>query len=170
MTIVRRPRVRLLRWPAESSVREKCENERVPRILVVEGGSSPPIPSDQFEDWVRQPISPVDLNARIEALERLADQELRPTLDPFGALTFNQRSIAVSLVQTGLLEELVQRYGRVVSREVLSHRLAKARQSVPSRNSLDLHMMRLRRRLADLELTITTAWGRGYVLEPCQTP
>ena len=34
-----------------------------------------------------------------------------------------------------------------------------------SRNALDLHIKRLRRRIQPLGLSIRTAWGRGYILE-----
>jgi DNA-binding response OmpR family regulator len=34
-----------------------------------------------------------------------------------------------------------------------------------TRNSLDLQIMRLRRRIEPIELAIRTVWGQGYVLE-----
>ena len=37
--------------------------------------------------------------------------------------------------------------------------------SAPPRNSLDVHVLRLRRRLAPLGLAIRTVRGHGYVLE-----
>jgi DNA-binding response OmpR family regulator len=34
-----------------------------------------------------------------------------------------------------------------------------------TRNALDLHMMRIRQRIASLGLTVRTVWSRGYVLD-----
>lgn len=35
----------------------------------------------------------------------------------------------------------------------------------PSRNALDLRMLRLRRRIEPLNLVIRTVWGKGYLLD-----
>jgi DNA-binding response OmpR family regulator len=36
---------------------------------------------------------------------------------------------------------------------------------LPSRNALDVHMVRLRRRIAELSLEIRTVRSRGYLLQ-----
>ncbi|WP_369193288.1 winged helix-turn-helix domain-containing protein [Streptomyces djakartensis] len=131
---------------------------------MVEAGARPPVCNDPFEDWVRAPISRDDLDARVRALQNRLDSRQIPTLDSAGTLTFGSHSITVSNVQTELMELLIEHFGEVVYRHELAQRLAERVQR-PTRNSLDLHIMRLRRRLASTDLVIRTAWGRGYALE-----
>ncbi|MFF7972604.1 winged helix-turn-helix domain-containing protein [Streptomyces sp. NPDC007905] len=131
---------------------------------MVEAGARPPVCNDPFEDWVRAPISRDDLDARVRALQNRLDSRQIPTLDSAGTLTFGSHSITISNVQTELMELLIEHFGEVVYRHELSQRLAERVQR-PTRNSLDLHIMRLRRRLSPTDLVIRTAWGRGYALE-----
>jgi DNA-binding response OmpR family regulator len=63
-----------------------------------------------------------------------------------------------------LLRPLVQRFGKLVAREELLGLLSAHSGSV-SRNALDLHIMRIRRRLLPLGLRLRTASRRGYLLE-----
>ncbi|MFC9620008.1 helix-turn-helix domain-containing protein [Streptomyces sp. NPDC056930] len=131
---------------------------------MVEAGAHPPVCNDPFEDWVRAPIARADLDARVRALQNRLDSRQTPTLDSAGTLAFGPHSIIVSNVQTELMELFIEHFGEVVYRHELTQRLAERVQR-PTRNSLDLHIMRLRRRLLPTDLVIRTAWGRGYVLE-----
>ncbi|GAA3214961.1 winged helix-turn-helix domain-containing protein [Streptomyces sp. XM83C] len=131
---------------------------------MVEAGARPPVCNDPFEDWVRAPISRDDLDARVRALQNRLDSRQIPTLDSAGTLTFGPHSITISNVQAELMGLLIEHFGEVVYRHELSQRLAERVQR-PTRNSLDLHIMRLRRRLSPTDLVIRTAWGRGYALE-----
>lgn len=63
-----------------------------------------------------------------------------------------------------LMDLFVERFGQVVYRWELMAILTK-RDSTSTRNALDLHIMRMRKRIAPLDLDIVTAWGRGYALE-----
>ncbi|AWK11725.1 winged helix-turn-helix domain-containing protein [Streptomyces spongiicola] len=153
-----------IRWPAQTDLRNRCRRNGVPRLLVVEGGARPPVCNDPFEDWVRAPISRQDLEARVRALQNRLDDQQVPTLDSAGTLCFGPHSITISNVQTDLMELLIEHFGEVVYRNELTQRLAERVQR-PTRNSLDLHIMRLRRRLSPINLAIRTAWGRGYLLE-----
>jgi DNA-binding winged helix-turn-helix (wHTH) protein len=58
---------------------------------------------------------------------------------------------------------MLERYGAVVSRDALSR--AGWPQGAPGRNALDVHVLRLRRRLAPIGLVIRTVRSRGYLLE-----
>ncbi|WP_020666978.1 winged helix-turn-helix domain-containing protein [Amycolatopsis nigrescens] len=133
----------------------------------MEGSALPPQCGDLYEDWVRAPISRADLDARLTALRARVDEHKVPQLDDRGVLQFGAQSITISATQTELLELFVTQFGKVVAREALRTRLSEANQSSPTRNSLDLHIMRLRRRILPLNLSIRTVWGRGYVLECC---
>jgi len=156
--------VKLVRWPVEEQVRSLCKDEGIPCLLVVEAGVEPPICSDPREDWVRPPISQPDLDARVEALFNRVYGSRVPRLDSVGTLYFDDQLVTISTAQIKLMELFVERFGEVVSRDELIERLNES-SAAPTRNSLDLHIMRLRRRLGDVNLAIRTAWGQGYLLE-----
>jgi hypothetical protein len=156
--------VTFVRWPAQVELRNECERAGTPRLLVVEAGASPPVCTDPFEDWVRTPITRDDLDARVRALRNRLGSRQSLALDPSGTLTFGLHSIALSSLQTEMMELFVAHFGEVVHRDDLALRLAPHTQNA-SRNSLDLHIMRLRRRLSSTGLIIRTVWRRGYVLE-----
>jgi Transcriptional regulatory protein, C terminal len=158
--------IRFVRWPAQADLRNHYKREGIPRLLVIEGGAEPPISGDPQEDWVRAPISRLDLEARVAALRSRSSDRMTPVLDPTGTLSYNTRSITVSTTQAGLMELFIARFGEVVSRNELHQRLTAQTATQPTRNSLDLHIMRLRRRLVTVNLVLSTAWGRGYRLQP----
>ncbi|MFI1798107.1 winged helix-turn-helix domain-containing protein [Streptomyces sp. NPDC020379] len=161
-------RVELIRWPVESDRRERCRDRGVMRILVLEAGAEAPLCVDLKEDWVRAPVSADDLRARAEALRiRAAAAESRPEVDPNGVLRFRWRSALLSPTEARLVARLTESYAEVVTRDDLL-RLPQGR-TVPSRNALDLHIMRIRRRLAALGLRVRTVRGRGYVLESAES-
>lgn len=157
--------VKLLRWPAEATLRAHYCNLGVLRLLVVEGGAQPPVIADVHEDWVRAPISEDDLQARIAALRTRSYVHTRPQVDPHGVVRFRGRSTAVSPTATDLLECLVRKFGVLVSREELHECLPEGAPD-RNRNVLDLHIMRLRKRIRPVGLVIRTVWGHGYLLEP----
>jgi DNA-binding response OmpR family regulator len=66
-------------------------------------------------------------------------------------------------VEARLTSALLARYGAVVAREALGR--AGWPEGAPGRNALDVHMLRLRRRLSPLSLAIRTVRSRGYLLE-----
>lgn len=153
-----------VRWPAQADLRTRCWKDGVPRLLVVEGGAQPPISNDPVEDWVRPPVSHDDLAARVKALQRRFDSRRVPAIDPTGALTFGRHAITISNTQAELMRLLIDRFAEVVYRIEFVDCLA-VRIPTLNRNSLDLHVMRLRRRLLPIGLSIRTVWGRGYMLE-----
>ncbi|GAB1511106.1 hypothetical protein JCM33774_31480 [Actinophytocola sp. KF-1] len=157
--------VRLVRWPADSAARLRCEKEGVLRLLVVEGGAPAPLCRDVREDWVRAPISRDDLNARMEALRAKSYAHDVPLVDPSGALKFGGRVVVVSPMETNLLQILATRFRSLVDRSELLACLAKHR-ACGSRNALDLHITRIRRRIHPVGLAVRTARGHGYILEP----
>jgi DNA-binding winged helix-turn-helix (wHTH) protein len=132
--------------------------------LVVEGGAPAPICTDIREDWVRAPITDADLRVRVATLQAKAEAYRLPQVDPYGILRFGDRSISVSPSETDLLECLIRQFGSVVARETLQDCLPDRPGGV-SRNALDLHIMRLRRRIRPLGLVIRTLRGRGYLLD-----
>ena len=62
-----------------------------------------------------------------------------------------------------MVVRMLDRWGQVVGREELADAGWPA--GAPGRNALDVHVLRLRRRLARVGLVIRTVRSRGYVLE-----
>jgi DNA-binding winged helix-turn-helix (wHTH) protein len=168
-TTLHRGEVKLVRWPAESARRDRYRALGVLRLLVVEGGVPAPVSADVREDWVRAPVSDDDLKARVASLRAKAEAHRLPHVDPNGVLRYAGRSITVSRTETDLLECLVRQFGVLVTREMLRECLPD-RPGGASRNALDLHIMRVRRRIRPLGLVIRTVWGRGYLLEAADQP
>ncbi|MEU9419265.1 winged helix-turn-helix domain-containing protein [Streptomyces sp. NPDC048272] len=161
-TIQDKEKVKIVRWPLETAKREGCRKLGALRILLVENGP-PPLLADLREDWVRAPVSHQDLMARVRALQARAAAYRAPVLDPDGVLRVGSTSVVLAPSEVPIVAELVRNYGSLVARESLAHLLACARTT--TRNALDLQMMRIRRRIAPLGLGISTAWGRGYLLQ-----
>jgi len=61
------------------------------------------------------------------------------------------------------MSALIERFGAVVSRDQLSR--SGWPKGAPGRNALDVHVLRLRRRIAPVGLSIKTVRSRGYLLE-----
>src|ERR687892_469760 len=78
-------------------------------------------------------------------------------------LRYRGRWVALSPVESALATTLVDRFGAVVGRETLSRRAWP--DGTPTRNALDVHMLRLRRRIASLGLEVRTVRSRGYLMQ-----
>jgi len=155
----------LLHWPVEEARRIQLRQDGVARLLLVEQGAPPPQAADDLEDWVRVPSDEVDLHARVENLERRAKTrtQVKPALDSDGVLRVNGSWVSLPPVEGRLTGALLARYGSVVSREALTS--SGWPDGAPGRNALDVHVLRLRRRIAPVGLRIRTVRSRGYLLE-----
>ena len=155
----------LVRWPAEAERRDRLRDAGTPRLLLVEDGPPPP-PEDCIEDWIRVPADDDDVRARMEAVTaRLTHHAATgtPDLDVDGVLRFAGAWVSLPPVEARLTAALVDRFGAVVGREALAR--AGWPDGAPGRNALDVHVLRLRRRLATVGLSIKTVRSRGYLLE-----
>jgi DNA-binding winged helix-turn-helix (wHTH) protein len=105
------------------------------------------------------------VRARIDALTRryAAHRHDLPNLDRDGVLRFGGSWVPLPPVEARLMGALVGRFGAVVSREQLAR--AGWPEGAPGRNALDVHVLRLRRRISPLGLAIKTVRSRGYLLE-----
>ena len=157
--------VTLLAWPDEDERRRRLSLVGGPRLLLVADGHAPPPVVDCLEDWIRVPAPEEEVQARVEALTvRMgAHCHLLPALDPHGVIRFGDRWAALPPLEARLTEALLSRFGAVASREALIR--AGWPCGAPGRNALDVHVLRLRRRLAPLSLAIRTVRSRGYLLE-----
>ena len=182
----------MLRWPDEQARRTRISLSHEPRLLLVPEGEEPPAVEDCLEDWIRIPASENEVRARVDALAVRSQAHLNhgagggngdghgnghaeaaaspastpglPVLDDFGVLRVNGAWVALPPLEARLTEALLERLGAVTSRELLIRAGWPA--GAPGRNALDVHVLRLRRRLMPLGLVIRTVRSRGYLLEP----
>jgi DNA-binding response OmpR family regulator len=161
--------VAFLRWPEDANRRTALVEERRPRLLLLDAGARPPDPSDCFEDWVVLPVEEQELASRTRALTaRVArHQAVEPAVDASGVLRYGDRLLVLPPVEARLATALATRFGVVVRRESLAN--AGWPDGPPGRNALDVHLVRLRRRLTGIGLTLRTVRSRGYLLEAAAT-
>ena len=155
----------LVRWPREAERRALLVEKGTPRLLLIEHGHPPPDAEDCLEDWVRVCCSEDDVRSRLVGLaarSRSHAHEL-PQLDGDGVLRLADRWVALPPVEARLPSALLERFGAVVSRAALAR--SGWPQGAPRRNALDVHVVRLRRRLSPIGLAIRTIRSRGYLLE-----
>lgn len=158
--------VALVGWPAEDAERQVLAARGVPRLLLVEPDAPAPRCDDPLEDWVRLPASAADLDARVAGLGRRASSVVdggRPRIDADGVVRVGGNWAALPPVEARLMAALVDRLGAVVHRDDLA--AAGWPDGLPGRNALDVHVLRLRRRIAPVGLVIRTIRARGYLLE-----
>ncbi|MEV6520739.1 helix-turn-helix domain-containing protein [Longispora sp. NPDC051575] len=156
--------VAIIRWPTEAAKRDLCRAAGTPRLLVLEGFVAAPVSGDVLEDWVRPPLTPEDFRARAGALRARAGAPDRPVIDRDNVLWHRGRRLQLSPTESRLMGTLAASIGEVVDRRSLVRACWPTSPAV-RRNALDLHILRLRRRITALHLMIGTLWGRGYVLE-----
>jgi len=154
----------MVRWPEEEDRLADLRTTSTPRLLFVQAENGPPDPSDCLEDWVRVPVDERELQSRVAALVARAERHgRRPEIDGDGLLRFRGRWTDLPPVEHALAAALVDRFGAVVGRETLAR--AAWPQHGPSRNALDVHMSRLRRRIEPIRLVVRTVRSRGYLLQ-----
>ena len=163
----------MLRWPEEEGRRSRISREGGPRLLLVADGEEPPAIADCLEDWVRVPAPEDEVRARVETLTvrslahttngKHPEPTDEPLLDDFGVLRLNGSWVALPPLEARLADALLERLGTVTSRDVLIR--AGWPTAPPGRNALDVHVLRLRRRLEPVGLAIRTVRSRGYLME-----
>lgn len=154
--------VTLVRWPAGEARRQELRMLGAPRLLLVEPGDDAPIVIDPLEDWVRTSTDARDVEARLVSLRQRAAATVQPRLDDEGRLHVGLRWITLSPLERRLIAPLVERFGGVAPRTALA--AAGWPDGEPSRNQIDVHILRLRRRVEGVGLCLRTVRGRGYSL------
>lgn len=158
----------LVRWPEETPRLTELRDDGTPRLLLVGPEAPPPTSADPLEDWIRLPADDRDVRARVATLEARAGRELPvPRVDDDGLLRFRGAWVALSPVERELASALAERFGAVVGRDRMARRAWP--RGVPTRNALDVHILRLRRRIAPLGLEVRTVRSRGYLLQSGST-
>jgi len=154
----------LVRWPAEEDRRGELERLGVPRLLIISSGAMIPSSVDPLQDWIRQPVERQELEARIRQLRLRACARAAPLVDDFDVLRFGGRWLRLSAVEARLMRVLISSLGEGVERDSLMA-AGWTDRTPATRYALDLHILRLRRRIAEMGLEIRTIWRHGYFLE-----
>ena len=124
------------------------------------------------DDDMAKPFSLQEIEARVRALVRRrmggASDSIR-----HGPLVYDQagrvasidgKMIDLSARELGLLEVLLQRAGRMVSKDQLVERLCEWGEEV-SNNAIEVYIHRLRKKIEKGPIRIATVRGLGYCLE-----
>ncbi len=148
-----------------------ARGEEVDRIVGLEMGA---------DDYLPKPFNPRELLARIRAVHRRASTAATPNTQETSTLVVEDLVLdraALRATQAGqpldltdveftLLEMLMRSPGKVVEREELAEAVL-GRKFNPFDRSLDMHVSRLRRKLAadpDADDLVKTVRGSGYQL------
>ena len=125
------------------------------------------------DDYLVKPFSLNELQARVRALLRRGQQGGTTPTILYGGLEFDSVGRAVSIHgktlplsshETGVLEALIRRFGRVVSKEQLVEQIYSYDKEV-SHNAIEVYVHRLRKKIAGSGVTVRTLYAQGYLLD-----
>ena len=104
--------VHILAWPEDEEQRRKLADERMPRLLRIEAGASPPELWDELEDWYREGSSTADVLARRDTVQVRASRRARePVLDG-SVLRVGQQWVAIPPARVPVVALLLSPPGR----------------------------------------------------------
>jgi len=124
------------------------------------------------DDYMAKPFSLQELEARVRALTRRKAGATSSVIR-HGPLVYDQagrvasidgKMVELSARELGLLEVLLQRSGRLVSKDQLVERLCEWGEEV-SLNAIEVYIHRLRKKIERGPIRIATVRGLGYCLE-----
>lgn len=124
------------------------------------------------DDYLSKPFNLQELEARTRALLRRGQCGTNPLLT-CGLLTFDSvkrmaaiegKPLELTARELSVLEALMLRTGRVISKEQLLERLYSYSEEASS-NAIEVYIHRLRKKIAPAGVTIRTIRGLGYVID-----
>jgi two-component system OmpR family response regulator len=126
------------------------------------------------DDYLVKPFTFAELNARLSALQRRPPLALAPVLE-CGDLAFDPgtriatrdgKTLHLTVIESGLLELLLRRSPAAVNRQTIAVQVWDDEADPVGSNTIDVHMGRLRSKLAGATARIETVRGFGYRIVP----
>lgn len=155
--------------------RLRRRNDPLP-VLILSGREQPEEKVEGLDlgadDYIVKPFSLNELQARVRALLRRGHGTAAPVIS-YGELSFDPAGrtasvsgspLALSVHEVSVLEVLMRRFGRVVSKEQLVEQMYNYDQEV-SHNAIEVYVHRLRKKIGGTGLMVRTLYGRGYALD-----
>lgn len=156
------PGARLVEWPAQQALLADLERSGVPRLVVVDDGSQPPLSADCCQDWMWRSGGDQEMRLRLQQLSLRAFDHGhgRPEIDAVGMLRVGLRSVHLPAKERALAAALLRDFGRPVLRDELIR--AAWPEGIARANVLASRISALRSRLAWLGLGIRGSSLTGY--------
>ncbi len=155
--------------------RLRKRNSKLP-VLILSGRETPNEKVQGLDlgadDYLVKPFSLDELHARVRALLRRSCGAGTPCITHAHlsydtverVATVNGKQIELSAQETAVLEALLNRFGKVVSKEQMVEQLYNYDHDV-GHNAIEVYIHRLRRKIDGSGITVRTLYGRGYMLE-----
>jgi two-component system response regulator TctD len=124
-----------------------------------------------------KPFEVPELEARMRALLRRANQVKNPILT-CGSLAYDSNSrefvlagapVALTPREHAVLETLIMKTGKTVSKQALANSLFAINEEVSS-DAIEIYVHRVRKKLEPGDAVIVTLRGLGYLLKPRYEP
>jgi DNA-binding response OmpR family regulator len=128
------------------------------------------------DDYLTKPFKLPELEARLRAQIRRNNAILASTIE-YGplvlnitdkVLTMNGEQMLLSPREFSVLEMLLSRVGRVVSKEAIVESLCKWDEGVGN-NAIEVYIHRIRKKLEPIGINVLTIRGLGYLLQKAQS-
>jgi two-component system response regulator TctD len=124
------------------------------------------------DDYMAKPFDVHELEARIRAILRRANQNKNPVLE-CGSLRYDSntrvfalgdKALALTPRERAVLEALIVKLGKTVSKQSLADSLFAMDESAAP-DAIEIYVSRLRKKLEHSDATIITLRGLGYLLK-----
>ncbi len=125
------------------------------------------------DDYVAKPFDVSELDARIRAILRRANQSANPILE-CGSLRYDsntrlfsisEKPLALPPREHALLEALILKQGKTLSKQALASSLFALTDSTDP-DAIEIYVSRLRKKLEASDAALVTLRGLGYLLKP----
>jgi hypothetical protein len=155
----------VVRWPGAHEERRRLAGASRPRVLAIPANAPPPLLTDDFEDWVRDPIDAAELLLRQRTLhERWLDRRGDVWLDEHGLVHLDDRWVALSDAQAAIAAPLIADIGRVARRQDV-RRAYEAVVGERTEQAFNAVLGRLRTKFTELDVVLHGLSGGRLLLE-----